>query len=135
MWLNPFLRGFYEARRAQDSCSCLLRRVDYVGWMDGEEQREALKVPDVDSQHLRDAVNIHARRDPGIVNLHAPDFLGQEQLPPTVMDIAAFGQQLKIPFDYAGDAVRLANAQSESVPVERTGGSIPKLARNLRGKT
>jgi hypothetical protein len=103
--------------------------------MDDAEQRKALKVPDVDRQQLRYAVDVHARRDPGIVNLNSPDFLGEKELPPTVMDVPALRQQLKIPFDYAGDTIRLADAQSKSVPFEGPGGSIPKFAENLRGET
>jgi hypothetical protein len=99
--------------------------------MDSADQREALKVTDVDRQQLCDAMNVHARRDPGIMDLHASDFLVQEQVPPVIMDGAAVRQKLKIAFDYTGEAIRLVNAQAEAIPVERAGGSIPKLTQNL----
>ena len=70
----PHFRG----ASAQDSCLCLLGRVDYFGWMDGPEQGEALKVPDVDGKQLRDPMNVHTRREPGIMNLHASDFVGHQ---------------------------------------------------------
>jgi hypothetical protein len=82
--------------------------------MDGTKPREALKVPDVDRQQLRHAMNVHSRSDSGIMDLYASDFLFNQQPPPAVMNLAAVGQQLKISFDYACDAVRLRNAQSES---------------------
>jgi hypothetical protein len=103
--------------------------------MDDAQQREALKVPDVDGQQLRDAVNVHTGREPGVMNLHALDLVHEEKMPPAVMHVAAVRQQLKIPFDHAGDAIRLVNAQSQPVLVERPGGSIPELAEDLRGKT
>jgi len=57
--------------------------------MHDAEQREPLKVPDVDGRQLRDAVNIHAGREPRVMDLYALDFVREEKLPPAVMHVAA----------------------------------------------
>src|ERR1035438_1539760 len=55
--------------------------------------------------------------------------------PPTIMHLAAVRQQLEIPFDHAGDAIRLGGTQAEPIAITGTGGSIPELAEDLRGET
>lgn len=51
--------------------------------MDRAESLESLEIPDIDGQQLRNAVNVHARSQAGIVDLHAPDVVHDEKLPPT----------------------------------------------------
>src|SRR6267154_4317654 len=97
--------------------------------MNDAEQREASKVPTIDGQQLRDAVNIHACCQSGVMNLYALNFVHNEKMPPAVMHVAAVRQQLKIPLDHAGHAIRFFNAQSEAVFVEWTSRSIPELAQ------
>jgi hypothetical protein len=63
--------------------------MNYLDRMDGVEPREALKVPDIDGQQLRDPVNVHARGQAGIMYLHTFDFVHDEKVPPTVVHIAA----------------------------------------------
>src|ERR1017187_2478939 len=103
--------------------------------MDRAESFESLEIPDIDGRQLRDAVNVHARSQAGIVDLHALDVVHDEKPPPTIMHVAAVRQKLKIPLDHAGDAVRLGGTQAESIPVKGTSGSIPELAEDLRRKT
>ena len=57
--------------------------------MDDAVSLEALKVRGVDGQQLRDAVNIHARGQSRIVDLHSLNFVRDEKPAPTVMHIAA----------------------------------------------
>ena len=49
------------------------------------------------------------------------------------MQLAAIWQEARVqnPFDHAGYMARLVDYQSQSVFVERTGGSVPKLAEDL----
>jgi hypothetical protein len=75
--------------------------------MDRAESLESLEIPDIDGRQLRDAVNVHARSQTGIVDLHALDVVRDEKPPPTIMHVAAVREKLKIPFDHARDTIRL----------------------------
>jgi hypothetical protein len=97
--------------------------------MNYAQSLEALKVTDIDRQQLRYSVNIHARGQTGVVNLHPDDFVRDEKAPPKVMHVAAVRQEVEVPLDHASDAIRLINAQSKAVLVERTGGSIQNSPR------
>jgi len=66
-----------------------LRRVSHLGGMDRAETLESLEISDIDGQQLRNAVNIHARGQASIVDLHALDVVRDEKLTPTIMDVAA----------------------------------------------
>jgi hypothetical protein len=57
--------------------------------MDRAETLESLEISDIDGQQLRNAVNIHARGQASIVDLHALDVVRDEKLTPTIMDVAA----------------------------------------------
>ena len=94
---------------------------DHLGGMDYEESVKALKVPDVDGQQVRDAVNIHALSQPSVMDLHALDFVSNKKLTPTVMHVAAVRQELKIALDDAGDTIRLHDAQPKPSLIERPG--------------
>ena len=103
--------------------------------MDRAESLESLEIPNIDGQQLRYAVNAHARSQAGIVDLHALDVVGDQKSPPTIMHLAAVRQQLEIPFDHAGDPIRLGGAQAEPISITGTSGSVPELTEDLRGKT
>jgi hypothetical protein len=40
------------------------------GWIENTQPLETFEVADIDGQQLSDAVNIHARRQPGVMDLH-----------------------------------------------------------------
>jgi len=58
-------------------------------------------------------VDEHTRGQSGVVDLNAPDFMVDEKPPPTIVHIMAVRQELKVPFDHAGEAIRLPNTQPE----------------------
>src|ERR1019366_4456725 len=80
---------------------------------------------------LRGAVNVHACRQPRVMHLHTPDFMCDENPPPTVVHVPAVRQKLKVPFDHPGDAICLGGTQPEPISIARTGGGIPELAEDL----
>jgi glyoxylate carboligase len=92
---------------------------------------EPLKVPNIEGRQLRDAVNIHAGGQAGVMHLHALDVMRYEKPPPTVMDIPAVRQKLEISFDHTCDAIRFGGAQPKPVSIERAGRCIPELAEGL----
>jgi hypothetical protein len=94
-----------------------------------------LKVPHIDGQQLRDAVNVHARCQTGVVYLRASNLMRHKKPPPAVMHVAAVRQKLKITFDHAGNAIRFGGVQPETVLIQLAGGSVPELAKGLRGET
>lgn len=50
----------------------------YVGWMNDCQTFKAVKVANVDCEQLSDTVNIHARREPGVMNTNPFDFIFHE---------------------------------------------------------
>jgi hypothetical protein len=58
--------------------------MDHLGRMNGPESFEPLEVPDIKGQQLRDAVNVHARGQAGVMDLHAFDPVGDEKPPPQI---------------------------------------------------
>ena len=83
--------------------------------MQNAEAVEAPEVTDIDGQQLRDAVDIHAGCQSGVMDLHTLDSMGDKQGPPAVMHVPAVRQKFEIPLDHTGEAVRLGNAQTEAV--------------------
>src|ERR1039458_8790561 len=63
-------------------------RITSSGWI-ARSPLESLEVPDVDGQELRDAVNVHACRQPRVMHLHTPDCMCDEKPPPTVVHVPA----------------------------------------------
>jgi hypothetical protein len=52
-----------------------LCRPNQFGGMDRTEPLVPLEIPDIERQQLRDAVNIHACGQPGVMDLHALDLV------------------------------------------------------------
>lgn len=46
--------------------------VEYAGRVDDAEVFESLKVPHVESKQIRDAMDVHASRETGVVDLPPP---------------------------------------------------------------
>src|ERR1022692_2893791 len=103
-------------------------RITSSGWI-ARSPLESLEVPDVDGQELRDAVNVHACRQPRVMHLHTPDCMCDEKPPPTVVHVPAVRQKLKVPFDHAGDAICLGGTQPEPISIARTGGAFQNSPR------
>ena len=59
-------------------------------------------VPDIDGQHLSHHVDIHARGQPGIMDLHALNVIFDRELTPAFVDLQAVRQKLEILFDHTG---------------------------------
>ncbi len=62
-----------------------------VGGMENPEAAETGEVPYIDRKDLWNIVEIHARREPCIVDLHAFNFVFHEEPSPTVMHCLAVG--------------------------------------------
>ena len=78
--------------------------------MENAEALEAPEVPDIEGEQLLDAMDVHACRQPGIMDLHALNMVRDKQGPPAVMNFPAIRQKLEIAFDHAGQPVRLGDA-------------------------
>ena len=89
--------------------------------MENAEIVEAPEIPDIDGQQLPNAMDIHARRQPGVMHLHALNVVRDQQKPLAVMHFPAVRQKLEIPLDHPREAIRLGDAQTEAVFVERAG--------------
>jgi hypothetical protein len=78
--------------------------------MENSQADKAPEVPDIEGQQLPDAMDIHACRQPGIMDLHALNIVRDKQGPPAVVNLPAIRQKLEIPFDHAGQPIRLGDA-------------------------
>jgi hypothetical protein len=47
--------------------------------MEKAESLEATKIPHIDRQQLSDTVGIHTRRQPGVMDLHAMNVVGDQR--------------------------------------------------------
>jgi hypothetical protein len=111
--------------------SCASTPFCQIGWVDDAESTEPSKIPYVDGEQLRHAMNVHTRGQARVMDLHALDLERNQKLPPTVMDCSAIRQKVEVSFDYMGDAICLGDAQSEPVLITRPGRSIPELGQVL----
>ena len=89
--------------------------------MENLEPFKATEIFDIQRQKSSDTVDIHACRQPGVMNLHTLNIMPDQERTPAVMNFAAVRQELEITLDYSGQAIRLAHAQSEAVLIEGTG--------------
>ena len=78
--------------------------------MENAEIVEPPEVPHIDGQQPLDAMHIHTRRQPGIMDLNALNLMDDNQKPPAVVNFPAVRQQLEITLDHLGQAIRLGNA-------------------------
>ena len=86
------------------------------------------EIPDVDRQQLAHAMDIHAGRQPRVMDLYALDVVSDEQRAPAFMRFTTVGQKLEVPLDDAGEVVRFSDAQAKAVPLKRTRRGVPKLS-------
>src|ERR1035441_6691252 len=77
-------------------------------------------------------MHVHTGCQPGIMDLHALNVVRDQKGSPAVVDFLAVRQKLEIPFDHTGQAIRLSDAQTEAVLVERASGRVPEFAKRLR---
>jgi hypothetical protein len=89
--------------------------------MDNAEIGEAPEIPDIDGQQPANTMHVHARRQSCVMDLHALDVMRYQKRPPALVDLPAIRQELEILFDYTGKAIRIGDAQTEAVLVERPG--------------
>jgi len=76
-------------------------------------------------------MDIHACGQSGVVDLYTLNVVYGKQRPPAIVNFAAIWQKLEVPFDHAGQAVRLGDAQTEAIFVERTGAGVLEFAQRL----
>ena len=89
--------------------------------MNNANSVKAPEVPNIDGQQLPNAMDIHACRQPGVVDLHTLNVMRDQQRPPAVVHLPTVRQKLEIPLDHSGQAIRLSDAQTEAVLVEWAG--------------
>lgn len=82
---------------------------------------EAPKIPDIDGQQPSDTMDIHARCQAGVMDLHAINVVRHNQGPPAVVDIPTVRQEIEISFDHACQPIRFGDAQTKAVLVEWAG--------------
>jgi hypothetical protein len=85
------------------------------------ETIEAPEIAAIHRQYLPDAVDIHACRQSGVVDLYTLDIVYNKQRSPAIVDFATIWQKVEVTLDHAGQATRLGEAQTEAIFVERTG--------------
>jgi hypothetical protein len=78
--------------------------------MEDTESLEATEIPHINRQQLPDTVDIHTRRQPGIMDLNSLNVVGDQKRAPSVVYLAAVGQKLEIPLNYSSQAVRFLDA-------------------------
>ena len=99
--------------------------------MENPESIKPPEIPNVDGQQLSDAMHIHTRSQSGVMDLHTLDLMRDQKSAPALVDLPAVRQELKTMFDHARQAIRLADAQTEPILVERPGCRVPELAQGL----
>ncbi len=87
--------------------------------MDDTKAIKASEVSDVECQQLSDTMNIHASREPGVMDLHPLDVMRDQKRPPTVVNFPAVREEFEVPFDHAGQTICFGNTQTKTVLVER----------------
>jgi hypothetical protein len=83
--------------------------------MHNAEALETTEVPDIDGQQLSNAMNIHARCQASVMDLHTLNVMGDKQGSPSVMYFPAIRQQFEIPLDHTRKPIRFDDAQAESI--------------------
>ena len=78
-----------------------------IGGVENSQIHEAGEVPNVNCQQLRNAVDKHTGGESGIVDLHAFDFVLNQQPAPAVMHCLAVREKFEIALNHAGKAIRL----------------------------
>jgi hypothetical protein len=78
--------------------------------MENPESAEAPEIPNIDGQQLSHAMHIHARRQSGVMDLHAMDVMRDQKGAPALMDLPAVRKELEVLFDHTGQAIRLGDA-------------------------
>lgn len=101
--------------------------------MENAEFVDAAEIPHVDGQQLPNPMDIHARRQPGVMNLHTLNVVRDQKRPPAVVNLPTVRQKLEVSFDHTGQPIRFSDAQTEPILVERAGRGVPELAQGLRG--
>ncbi len=101
--------------------------------MKNAESVETPKISDVNGQQLLDSMYIHARRKPGVMDLYALYVMRNEKVTPALVDLPAVRQKFEIPLDHTSQTIGLNNIEAKAIFVERASGSVPKLAKRLRG--
>lgn len=89
--------------------------------MENAEIVEAPEISDVDGQQLIDSMNIHARCQPSIMDLHAVYVMRDEKVTPALVDLPVVRQKFEIPLDNTSQTIRLVNGQTEAILIERAG--------------
>lgn len=100
--------------------------------MEDVEVTEPSEVSNIDGEDLPYAIDVHARSQPRVVDLHALNVMSDKQRPPAVMDFLVVRQELEVPFDHLGQAICLGNAQAKTVLIDRAGTGVPELGQCLR---
>src|SRR5258708_40298543 len=75
---------------------------------------ETPKITRIDREHLPNAVNIHARRQPRGVHLHTSNVVYNQKRSPTVVDLTTVRQKLEVSLDNAGQEIRFRDAPTEA---------------------
>ena len=79
------------------------------------ETLKASEIADIHSQNLPDAVDIHACRQSGVVDLYTLNIVYNKQRSPAIMNFAAIWQKVEVPLDHMGEAIGFRNAQAETI--------------------
>lgn len=109
--------------------------MDALRWMDSAEFCKALKISDVKSEQVTNAVDVHGSSEPRIVDLNALHFVFLEKAAPTVVHRLVIWQKFQIAFELAGQVAGLGDAQSEAILFSRSSGNIPEFPQNLGSET
>ena len=99
--------------------------------MEHLEIGETLKVPHIGGQNRADAMDIHTRRETGVVDLHSLNVVLHQEPAPAFVNFLAIRQEFKIAFDHARQTIGVSNAQPKAIPIQRPGGRVPKFRERL----
>lgn len=109
--------------------------MDALRWMDGAESGKALKISDVKSEQVTNAVDVHGSSESRIVDLNALYFVLLEQNSPSIVYRLVIWQKFQIAFELAGQVAGLGDSQSEAILFSRASGHVPEFTQNLGSET
>lgn len=76
---------------------------------------EAPEIPRIYRQKWLDAMHVHVRCEPGVMDLYTLDVVREQKGSPAGVDFLAVRQKVEVPLDHMGEAIGFRNAQAETI--------------------
>jgi len=86
----------------------------------------------VQSENMRNRVNLHRGGKPGIVDLHSANTIAHNQVPPDPIDLFIVWKQSHDALDGVDACIRFLNGQAKTIVAGWSRANVPKLTYILR---